>query len=255
MNRVSRLVLVLVSIAATVATRADPPTLRIVEDIPAETDNAVAAEWRSEVREFRSLLEQVEHVAEEQRPDYTFRQFEISKEGDGEWLSLTHRAWYQSRDDDAASRIRPPSSCESCPPSRVRRLFLETVQAKLFDAEHGLYRPYAVTRCDRDRAARVAITVQAANGLRLEPDILYLVGEWTQTRGKPKRLAPSLISLEPVDPRPDRLHATFEVQAPSYEIRDGFLSRDCTGVPPYPIVLVPRLVMPLATGTRNDKVR
>jgi uncharacterized protein YecT (DUF1311 family) len=243
-------------ITASVPMRADPPkhTLCIVEDVSASTDAAVVSEWRAEVAEFGSLLEQVARVGEDKDPDYTFRQFAITKVGSGDALKLTHRAWFRSRDADAAE-VRPPSKCDPCPLSHVRRLFRETVQTKLFDAEHGLYRPYAVSECVRDKSANVAIAVQPANGLRLEPDIIYIVGEWVQFKGKPKRLLLSLVSLDPWEPGSDRLHATFEVHAPTEEIRDDFRRNDCSGVPPNPIVLVPRLVMPLPTGTLNVKVQ
>jgi hypothetical protein len=254
-HRISRIAFVGVWIAASAAMGQAPPkhTLRIIEDVPADTDRAVVREWRSEVTDFRSRLEQVEHVRNE-NPDYTFRQFEIITKGDGEWLSLTLRARYQPRDAASASEIRPPSECEWCPRSHVRRLFLETVQTKLFDAEQGLYRPYAVRQCVRDKITKVAITVQSANGLRLEPNVIYLIGEWMPFRNT-KRLVTSPVSLNPVDPGADRLNATFEVQAPTEELRERFLSKDCVGVPPHPIVLVPRLVMPLRAGTRNGKVQ
>ncbi|HEY0371615.1 MAG TPA: hypothetical protein VGD79_06415 [Thermoanaerobaculia bacterium] len=229
-------------------------TLCIVEDVPSTTDIAVISEWRSEVAEFRKLLEQVKHVPAASHPDYTFRQFEVTRKGSGDWLSLTHRAWYQLG-DASASQVRPPSKCDWCPLSHVRRLFRETVQSKLFDAEQGLYRPYPVTQCEREDPGKVAITVLPANELRLEPDVLYVVGEWMQRPGKPRRLVMSTISLEVAKPADDRLHATFEVQAPTEKTSRGFRYNDCTGVPPHPIVLVPRLVMPLAMGTHNTKVR
>lgn len=257
-HHVSRVAFVLaVCIAAPFAVRADPPkhTLRIVDDVPAGTDIDAVREWRAEVAEFRSLLEQVEPAAEGKPAEYTFRQFEIIKKGSGDWLSLMHRAWYQASDANAASQIRPPSKCDWCPLSHVRRLFLETVQAKLFDTEHGLYRPYAVTQCVRGRLDNVAIAVQPSNGLRLEPDILYFVGEWIQLPGRPRRLVMSLVSLDDVSPGADRLHATFEVKAPNEDIRDRFRIDDCNGVPLHSIVLVPRLVVPLPEGTRNDKVQ
>lgn len=245
-----------IHMAASAAMAADPPkhTVCIVEDVAATTDTAVLREWRSEVAEFRSLLEQVKHVQPASRPEYTFRQFEITRMGSGDWLSLTHRAWYEPA-DGSASQIRPPSKCDSCPLSHVRRLFRETVQSKLFDVRQGLYRPYAVSRCEREDPGKVEITVLPSNELRLEPGILYVVGEWMARPGKPSRLVMSPISLEVTAPADDRLRATFEVQAPTEKTRDRFRYNDCTGVPPHPIVLVPRLVMPLAVGTRNTKVR
>jgi hypothetical protein len=102
---------------------------------------------------------------------------------------------------------------------------------------------------------KVDISIQPANGLRLEPDILYFVGEWMPRKDKPKLLVLSLVSLDSGEPGADRLHQTFEVQAPTTDIRDDFLDKDCVGVPPHPIVLVPRLVPLLPAGTRNDKVQ
>jgi hypothetical protein len=242
-------------IATALPVGAEPPkhTLCIVEDVPADTDAAVIGEWRSEVRELHSELEQVQRVDEDKNPDYTFRQFAITKAGSGEALKLTHRAWFRPRNADAAE-VRPHSKCDHCPASHVRRLFRETVQTKLCDERKGLYRPYVVSQCVPGRNAKVAITVKPSNGLRLEPNLVYVVGEWVPTQGK-QELSLSLVTLDPVEPDANRLQSTFEVSAPTEDVRDDFRRYDCIGVPPYPIVLVPRLVMPLPSGTLNVKVQ
>jgi len=229
--------LVLFAAFASLTTGAQPQSPHVY--LPHAFSGSSVASLKKLVADFRNAHRvQLTFVEDDQSAQFSYGFFQLLGTPGGFKLQTRYRA----------PTAMPINLLSRFADTRTDLLFYDVIEQSLFNEVNGLYRPVVVVRCVRKDVTSVDIAIAKTNGLGLEGNLTYQLGE--QSGGAHIWHAPVLLSAGQLD-HDGASRALFTVDG-VVEVRKNFFDGDCVGKPPRPIVLVPLLQPPLNRGSVNQ---